>query len=173
MILKNFAGQDWIGFKFFRTRLDSHRKISQSAHLWSQPLSVVYKKLAQPCTKYCSLSVLWWMCDSTRMGCLWRKTPMCREQAEIRWARGGIFIVACCHSVKLCALAAQLFQSQQSVALTRMWRWCEVQPSQKERAIGAVRCKDVGMLLQLLACRCIENVVFTCPLPNTGKLPDN
>ena len=41
-----------------------------------------------------------------------------------------ISIVACCHSVKLCALAAQAFRSQQNGAVTRMWRSCQVQLSQ-------------------------------------------
>jgi len=104
------------------------------------------------------------MCDSPRTGCAWRTTPIWREQAEIRWARCGIFIVAWCHSVTLCAHAARPFQSQQSGALTRMWGWCQVQPSQKEHAIGAVHCKNEGMLLQLLGCRCIESVIFACPI---------
>jgi len=69
---------------------------------------------------------------------------MWREQAEIKLARCWIFIVAWCHSVKVCALAALPFQSQQSGAWTRMWRWCQVQPSQKERAIGAVYWKYEG-----------------------------
>jgi len=30
---KNFANQDWIGINFIGSGLDSHRKISQSAHL--------------------------------------------------------------------------------------------------------------------------------------------
>jgi len=63
---------------------------------------------------------------------------MWRKQAEIKLARRGIFIVTSCHSVKVCALAALPFQSQQSGAWTRMGRWCQVQPSQKERSIGAV-----------------------------------
>ena len=37
---------------------------------------------------------------------------MCRKQAEIECAWRGISIVACCHSVKLCALAVQAFWSQ-------------------------------------------------------------
>jgi len=45
---------------------------------------------------------------------------MWREQAEIKLARRGIFIVAWGHSVKVCALAALPVQSQQSGALTRM-----------------------------------------------------
>jgi len=67
-------------------------------------------------------------------------------------------------SGKLCALAARPFQSQQSGALTRMWMWCQVQPSQKERAIGAVHCKNEGMLFRLLRWRCIESAVFACPI---------
>jgi len=34
MIFKNFADQDWIGFKFCGSGLDSDCKISQSAHLY-------------------------------------------------------------------------------------------------------------------------------------------
>jgi len=33
MIFKNFADQDWIGFNFCRSGLDSDWKISQSAHV--------------------------------------------------------------------------------------------------------------------------------------------
>ena len=63
-----------------------------------------------------------------------------RNKKSTTW----ISIVACCHSVKLCTLAARPFQSQQSGALTRIWRWCQVQPSQKERAIGVVHGKNRG-----------------------------
>jgi len=45
---------------------------------------------------------------------------MRHKQAEIERARRGFSIVACSHSVKLCAFASQRFQSQQSDALTRM-----------------------------------------------------
>jgi len=107
---------------------------------------------------------LCWMCDSLRMVCAWWTTPVWREQAEIKLARRGIFIVAWCHSVKVCALAALPFHSQQSGAWTRMWRWYQIQPSQKECAIGAVYWKTRRMLLQPLGWRCIESVVFTCPI---------
>ena len=116
------------------------------------------------------LLTLWWMCDSPRTGCGWRTTPMWREQAEIRWARRGIFIVAWYDSLKICALAALPFQSQQSGALTRMWRWCQVQPSQKERVIGAVHCKNEGMLLQLLGWSCIESAVFVRPIHENDQI---
>ena len=63
------------------------------------------------------------MCDLPQRRCSRRTTPMWCEQAEIRWARCGLFEVA-----------AWPFQSLKSSALTRMWRWCQVQSSQKERA---------------------------------------
>jgi len=41
-----------------------------------------------------------------------------REQAIIEWLRRGISIVACCHSVKLCAHTARDFRSQQNTRST-------------------------------------------------------
>jgi len=80
------------------------------------------------------------------------------EQAIIERLRRMISIVACCHSAKLCALATRTFRSQQNCAVTRMLRSCPVKPSQIQCAIGAVRCKKEGMLLQPLRCRCVECV---------------
>jgi len=56
------------------------------------------------------------MCDSPRTRCGIRIPPiyMRREQAIIEWARRVISIVACCHTVKLCTLAARAFRSQQT-----------------------------------------------------------
>ena len=51
------------------------------------------------------------------------------------------------------------FRSQQNGAVTRMWRSCRVQLSHKERAIGVVRCKKEGMLLQPLRWRCVDCVI--------------
>jgi len=70
-----------------------------------------------------------------------------------------IFIVACCHGAKLCAHVAWDFRSQQNGAVTRMWRSCGVQPSHKECAIGTVRCKKEGMLLQPLMCYCVDCMI--------------
>jgi len=84
---------------------------------------------------------------------------MRREQAIIEWSRRVISIVACCHGAKLCSHAARDFRSQQNGAVTRMWRSCGVQPSHKERAIGVVRCKKEGMLLQPLWCCCVRCVI--------------
>ena len=55
-----------------------------------------------------------WLCDSPRMGCAQRITPihMWREQTIIQWSHRVISIVACCHSAKLCAHAAIDFRSQ-------------------------------------------------------------
>ena len=93
---------------------------------------------------------LHWMCDSPRTGCARRITLiyMWCEQAIIEWSRRVIYIVACCHIVKLCAHATRAFRSQQNGVVTRMWRSCQVQTSQKECAIGAVPCKKRGMFLQ-------------------------
>ena len=56
-------------------------------------------------------------------------------------------------------MAARDFRSQQNGAVTRMWRSCGVQPSHKEHAIGAVRCKKEGMLLQPLRWCCVDCVI--------------
>jgi len=76
-------------------------------------------------------------------------TYMRLEQAIIQWSWHVNSIVACCHSAKLCAYDARDFWSQQNGAVTRMWRSCGVQPSHKERAIGAVRCKKEGCCCNL------------------------
>jgi len=60
-----------------------------------------------------------------------------------------ISIVDCCHSVKLCVLAAWAFLSQQNGAVTRMWQSCQVQPSQKDCVIGVVRWKRKGCCCNL------------------------
>ena len=86
-------------------------------------------------------------------------TYMWREQAIIEWSWHVDSIVACCHGAKLCAHAARDFRSQQNVAVTTMWRSCQGQPSCKERAIGTVRCKKEGMLLQPLRWCCPKCVI--------------
>jgi len=68
-----------------------------------------------------------------------------------------ISIVACCHSAKLCAHTAR--DSDRNKMVTRMLRSCRVQPSHKERAIGVVRCKKEGMLLQALRWCCLKCVI--------------
>jgi len=92
-----------------------------------------------------------------------RERDVRKEQQDVYVARTSnnrvISIVACYHSAKLCAHAARDFHSQQNSAVTRMWRSCGVQPSHKECAIGVVRCKKEGMLLQPLRWRCVDCVI--------------
>jgi len=118
----------------------------------------------QLCLYYycCNLSggvalIVWFtmngMCVKNKNTCMWR------EQAIIEWSRQVISIVACCHGAKLCAHATRDFRSQQNGAVTRMWKSCGVQPSPKERAICAVRCKKEGMLLQPLRWFCVDCVI--------------
>jgi len=63
----------------------------------------------------CNLSVaLHWKCDSPWTRCAWRATHkyMWCKQAIIEWSCREVSIVACCHSVKLCVLAARPFGLQ-------------------------------------------------------------
>jgi len=48
MIFKNFADQNWIGFSFIASGLDSDWKISQSAHLWLSG----YLQLVESCVEF-------------------------------------------------------------------------------------------------------------------------
>ena len=70
------------------------------------------------CTVATSRLALCWVCYSPRTGCARRTTPiyMWCEQAMTEWSWHVNSIVACCHSVKLCALAARDFRSQQDLA---------------------------------------------------------
>ena len=99
-----------------------------------------------------------WMRGPPRTECEQKQhhVYMWREQAITEWSPRVNSIVACCHGAKPCAHAARAFRSQQNGAVTRTWRSCRVQPSQIERAIGAVRCKQEGVLLQHLSWRCAE-----------------
>ena len=55
-----------------------------------------------------------WMCDSRLTGCVRKITPIYtwHEKAITEWSRRVISFVACCHSAKLCALAARASRSQ-------------------------------------------------------------
>jgi len=83
-------------------------------------------------------------------------TYMWHKQAVIEWSWHVISILASCHNAKLCAYATRAFRSQQNGAVTRIWRSCQVQPSQKE---CAVHCKKEGMLLQPLRWHCVDCVI--------------
>ena len=114
-------------------------KFIEIAFYLSLSLSVISKSLAQPWCKCCSLSVSIVLNVRFTMNgmCMMNNTHVARTSRNKMIMTWGLY---CCDSGKLCALAAQPFQSQQCGALTRMWRWYQVQPSQKERAIGAVHC---------------------------------
>ena len=73
--------------------------------------------LGTSCIIATSPLALRWMRGSPRTRCTRRASPiyMWHEQAIIEWSWHVIFIVACCHSVKLCALAARAFRSQQYI----------------------------------------------------------
>jgi len=60
------------------------------------------------------------MRGSPRTKCAWRTTPIYvwRKQATVEWSRRVISIVACWHSVKLCALAARAFRSQHCLTMS-------------------------------------------------------
>ena len=61
--------------------------------------------------------------------------------------------------------------SEQSGALIRMWRWWQVQPSQKERAIGEVHCKnDRGDVVATPRLAVHWKCGFR--MPNTWKWPE-
>jgi len=68
MIFKNFAGQDWIGFNFIGSGLDSDCKISQSAHLWTEySLGTV-----RACLLDCCRSVFAEICSCfSLVWCIW------------------------------------------------------------------------------------------------------
>jgi len=105
-----------LAFNFWYCALQS------SAALWSRKYSTTNLSnmvlLLQP--------LGWWHC----MECMIHherdvqeeKHPyMWCEQAIIKWPWHVTSIVACCHNVKLCALAAQTFQSQQMM----LWPGCK------------------------------------------------
>jgi len=70
-------------------------------------------------------------CDSPQMGCAQRATHkyIRHEQAIIEWSRQVISIIACCHSVKLCALAVRGFLITTQVIyflafrMPNTWKW--------------------------------------------------
>ena len=84
--------------------------------------------------------------DSPRTGCARRTTPiyMWREQAIIEWTRRVNSIVACCHSVKLYALAARVFRSQQWLAraalLAGIAKTAPSKPCNQCKTLGQLGC---------------------------------
>jgi len=109
---------------------------------------------------------LHWICDSPQMGCACRITPIhkWRKQAIIEWSCWVITIVACCHSVKLSALATWAFRLQQNGAVKAM----------SDATFTKRTCDHCSLLLK-------RNVVATshlalhwmCDSPWTGSAKNN
>ena len=86
----------------------SHAFVTMS--LWDKRAGRAYKKMLLQPSVGVALNVRFTtngMCAKNYTIYIWR------EQAIIEWSRRVISIVACCHSAKLCALAARDFRSQQ------------------------------------------------------------
>ena len=79
---------------------------------------------------------------------------MCAKNKNIyAWREQAIIIEIATHDLYCCVHAARDFRSQQNGAVTRIWRSCRVQPSHKQRAIGAVHCKkDVVTTSPVVLC---------------------
>ena len=111
-------------------------KFSQFAFSLSLSLSVISTSLTQPCCKCCNLSV------SVVFNVRFTTNEMCMNNTHIyvvRTSRNRMSTTSvCCHSVKLCTLATQAFQSQQSVALTRMRMCCQGQPEPTAHGITTI-----------------------------------
>ena len=119
------------------------------------PLGEIWLLVLQP------LVVLRWLCDSPRTGCAWRTTPY----IYVAQTSNNRVIMACelyCCLLPQCE-ALRICRSEFPIAT----KWCcdqdvkscGVQPSHKERAIGAVRCKKEWMLLQPLRWCCVDCVI--------------
>jgi len=105
--------------------------------------------------------VLRWLCDSPQTGCVWRTTPY----IYVAQTSNNRVIMACelycsllpqCKALRICRSG---FPIATNGAVTRMWLSCRVQPSHKECAICAVRCKKEGILLQPLWWCCVDCVI--------------
>jgi len=132
----------------------------------SLSLSVISKSLTQPWCKCCSLSV------SFVLNVRFTTNGMCMmNNAHVaRTSRNKMITTWNLH----CCLVQQweaLRTCCSSFPITTKWCFDQdvkvvpgtVQPSQNERAIGAVHCKNEGML-EPFSWRCIERLVFICSI---------
>jgi len=137
-------------------------KFSQFAIFLSLSLSVISKRLTQPCCKCCSLSL------SVVVNVRFTTNGMCmKNNSHVTWTSRNKMnttwdfycLLPQCEALRTCCSAF-------SITTTMVWPGCEGgarhKPSQKERAIGAVHCKNEGMLSQPLGWRCIDSVVLAC-----------
>jgi len=83
--------------------------------VWARRHQTGVQYFAVECTVATTLLALRWIAQFTANGMCAKKNTVYawRDQATTEWSRRVIFIVACCHSAKLCALAARAFRSQQ------------------------------------------------------------
>jgi len=122
-------------------------KFSQSEFYLSLLLSVISKSLAKLCSKCCNLSVSIVLNVRFTMSRMFLRNnthrivvQTCTNTMSTTWDFYCCLLTQC----EFCALAARHLQSPQSGALTWIWEWWQVQPSQEEREIGAVHCKKGG-----------------------------
>ena len=151
-------------FKKFDCRLFIS-KFSQFAFYFCLSFSVISESLAQPFCKCCrlSVSVVVTVQFTTKEMCVKNNTHVSRTSRNKMSTTTDLYccLLPQCEALRCCCSD---FPITKNGALTRMWRWCQVQPSQKERATNAVHCKNEGMLLQPLGWRRIDSVVFVWPI---------
>jgi len=113
---------------------------SQFAFYLCLSLSVISESLSQPCCKCCSfsVSVVVKVRFTTKGMCVKNNTHMLRTSRNKMSKTWDLYccLLPQCEALRTCCSA---FPFTTNGALTRMWKCCQVQPSQKERAMGAVR----------------------------------
>jgi len=138
---------------------------SQFAFHLSLSFSVISTNLGQPCCKCCSLSVnvVVNLRFTTNGMCVKSNTHVARTSRNWMSTAWDLY---CCLVPQCEALRARC------LAFLIRTKWCFTQGvkvvsgkhSQKERAVGAVHCKNEGMRLQPHGWRWIESVVVVRPI---------
>jgi len=127
------------GFTKFDRRLFIY-KVFQFAFYFSLSLSIFSTSLAQLVASVAtSRLALCWMWDSPRTRCVWRRTPIYtwHEQAEIEWARRVISVLPQCEALRTCRSGFPII-TKWCCYVTRMWKWCQVQPEPTTLGITAI-----------------------------------
>jgi len=109
-------------FAYFPPGLSNHNKVVLWPGCEGAARCNLHKRMCDRCSSLqkggdvvaTSQLMLRWKWDSPQMGCAQRATHkyIWREQTIIEWSRRVISIIACCHSLKLCAISVQAFWSQ-------------------------------------------------------------
>ena len=140
-------------------------KFSQFAFYLSLLLSVISESLAQPCCKCCNLSasVLLNVQLTTNGMCVKTNTHIYVTRRSRNTMSTTCDLYCCllpqCEALCTCLLRLSNHNKLVLSALTSMWMWFQVQPSQKGHAICALHCNKEGMLLQPVGWCCIESVI--------------